>query len=70
MDKKAALIILINHSYFLSDEDKKTLLSNLSKLDDEQVEKLGKFLALEKKQSIEQNQNLVDEIEELIKNLG
>lgn len=53
MDKKTALIILIKYSFFLEDAQKIDLIRRLDNLTDEQINKLGKFLALEKKKSIE-----------------
>lgn len=55
MSKRKSLSILVHHSFLLTDESKKKILNNLQKLSDDEVAKLGLFLALEKKKSLEEN---------------
>lgn len=69
MNKKEALIILINHSFLLSDEVKKQLLSKVDSMDENQIDVLGKFLAEEKSKSIESVDEVIKEYQELILHL-
>lgn len=48
MNKKIALVTLIEASFILSDEDRMRLLDLVPGLNDRQVEALGKFFALER----------------------
>lgn len=67
MTKREALIVLIQHSYFLTEKVKFQLSANLDKLTDEDVENLGKFLAMEKKVAIEKHDEMVADLEKLKK---
>ena len=69
MDKKKALTVLISHSYILSDEAKKKLLAKVHTMSDQDIDTLGKFLAMEKKKSIEENQKMIEEYDKLIESL-
>ncbi len=70
MDKKEALIILIQHSYILTDNDKMKLLGNLDKLTPEEIDKLGTLLATQKKAAIENNDEIIKQLEEVEKKLS
>lgn len=70
MDKKEALIILIQHSYILTDNDKVKLLGNLDKLTPEEIDKLGTLLATQKKAAIENNDEIIKQLEEAEKKLS
>lgn len=48
MNKKIALVTLIEVSFILSDEDRLRLLDLVPGLNDKQVDALGKFFALER----------------------
>lgn len=69
MDKKTALKILIEHSYFLTLQIKKKLLDNIDNMSDSDVDDLGKFLATEKKIAIEKNTEMIADLENLTKSL-
>jgi len=69
LNKQQALEVLIKHSYFLSEEVKRQLLEKLPSLDDDAIQKIGTFLALEKKQSLQRGQQIIEtlgKIEEAI----
>ncbi len=66
MNKKTSLSVLIKHSLFLSDEAKKTLLDRLSKMTEDEILKLGTFLALEKKESLRVNQDVDTTIKQIL----
>ncbi len=70
MDKKEALIILIKHSYILTDDDKIKILGNLDTLSSEEIDKFGEFLAEEKKFSIEHSGENIKKLEEAIDKLN
>ena len=48
MDKKTALITLLENSFWVSDEAKKEILLKLDTLTGEQIDLLGKFLVKER----------------------
>lgn len=70
MNKREALLVLIKHSYFLTDNVKLQLLADMDKLTDEEVDTLGEFLAIEKKNALDNNQQLIDELKSLEKELS
>ncbi|MFZ2152929.1 MAG: hypothetical protein WAV41_02625 [Microgenomates group bacterium] len=47
MDKKEALIILINSSYILDDDSKNKILAVIDKMSDDQIVEWGKMLSQE-----------------------
>jgi len=67
MDQKEALLILINHSFLLSDRVKTELAAKLNEMSAKDVWNLGRFLALEKKQSLKANQKMIDSLEEALR---
>ena len=69
MDKKQALSVLIKHTFLFSEEVKVKLLGKINTLSDGDIDKLGKFLALEKKQSIEENSKIISELDTLLQKL-
>ncbi len=66
MTKKDALLVLINHSFLLSEEEKVLLKQKIDSLSEVQIEELGTFLALEKKSAIEANPQIQQNIAALI----
>lgn len=66
MDKKTALAILIRHSFLLSDSVKQQLINNVATLNETQVDILGKLLAKEKLQSIQNAPQQIKTMDELI----
>jgi len=69
MKKKLALKILINHSFILAQDIKNKLLTKVDLMSDEDVYNLGRFLALEKKKSIESNKSMIESLERMIKQI-
>lgn len=65
MDQKTALKILLKHSYFLSEKSKSTILNHLDQFTNQEIETIGRFLALEKKKSL---QNAI-KIKHAVKNI-
>lgn len=70
MDKKEALIILIKHTYILSDNDKIKLLGNIDTLSSDEIDKLGTLLAMEKKFAIEKSDEIIKRLEEAEKKIS
>ena len=75
MDKKTALVTLLENSFWISDPAKKEILLKLNTLSDAQIAKLGKLLAEERKviirdkDKIMQNSALLlDTIEDIMLN--
>jgi len=52
MDQRTALKILLQHSYFLSEKSKLTILDHLDQFTDQEIKTIGRFLALEKNKSL------------------
>lgn len=69
MDKRQALKVLIEHSFLFPEEVKNKLLNKVETFTDEQVEELGKFLAMEKKKSLESAQDNINHIDQFLENL-
>lgn len=69
MDKKEALRILIKHSFLLDKQTKEALNAKIDTLTAADVIAIGKFLALEKKQSIQQGGKIIAAVDLLIKQL-
>lgn len=69
MDKKDALRTLITHTTIFADDYKARLLAQIDNLSAEEIETLGKFLALEKKKSIENNQEMVAVLDQALERI-
>lgn len=69
MDKKEALIVLIKHSFVLTDEVKMKLLGNLKTLKEEEIDAIGSYLAEEKKMSLENNSQSTEQLDKIIQNM-
>lgn len=70
MDKKEALRILIKHSFLLDKQTKEALNAKIDTLTAADIMAIGKFLAVEKKQSLEQGTKVIVAINLLLKQLG
>lgn len=70
MDKKTALRFLIKHSSILEEEDKKRALDKVDTLPEADIDKLGKFLALQKKYVIEHGEEIQKKLETAIADLN
>ena len=70
MDKKQALRILLKHSFLLDKQTKEAINAKLGTLSAADVIAISKFLALEKKQSIQQGGKMIAAIDLLIKQLA
>jgi hypothetical protein len=69
-DKSKALETLIKHSYYLSAEVKEELLQKLPSLTEDAIEKIGTFLALEKKQSLQRGEAFIKILEDIDRAIG
>jgi len=69
MTKLEALKVLIEHSFFLSEQAKKELLLKIYSFNEEQIETIGKFLAEEKKKAMENNKKDIQTYDKIIKYL-
>lgn len=69
MDKKAALKILIQHSFLLTEVTKAQLVNKIPGMTEEQMDILGKLLAEEKKQSLIANPEKIKSLEPVIEKL-
>jgi hypothetical protein len=66
MNKKVALVTLIEASVLLSDEDKLALLDRVPALNDKQVTALGKFLAAERQFALDHEDDIRRSMEKLM----
>ena len=64
MNKKIALVTLIEASIILSDEDRLMLLDLVPGLTDKQVDALGKFFALERQFILSHEDEVKEKLEE------
>lgn len=69
MGKKQALQILIQNTYLLDEKIKMNLLAHIDELTNEEIDVIGKFLAIEKKIAIESAQETIEKVEEVAKEL-
>ena len=65
MNKRSSLVVLVAYSFFLTKESKDKILSNLDNMSNDEISKLGHFLAKEKKASLESKSEVV--LNQLIK---
>lgn len=70
MTKKEALRILIKHSFLLDKPTKEVLEAKIDTLSAADVVAIGTFLAVEKKQSIQQGGKIIAAVDLLIKQLA
>ncbi len=70
MNKREALKVLIEHSFLLSEETKRNILEKMAVFTDEEVEQLGKFLAEEKKKSIETAHENIAQLDQMLEKLA
>jgi hypothetical protein len=66
MDKKSALIILLENSFWIADEAKIFILKNINKMGDEQITLLGKMLAEERQYMITHKDEVLHNSEKLL----
>ncbi len=69
MDKKKALEILIDHSFVIPEEAKQGLKAKVKKMNAQQIQDLGVFLAREKQTAITSNEGTIKNIENAINQL-
>lgn len=64
-DKKEALKILLKHTDLFSDEVKAQILLKLDDMSEEDIQSIGKFLALATKQSIDKHDQIMQNLDDL-----
>ena len=69
MQKKEALVTLLEASFVFSDEDKLALIDRVPALNDKQVDALGKYLAREREFVLEQEEDIRNNMDELMNEL-
>lgn len=70
MDKKLALVTLIEHSLILSDEAKLGLLAKIETMTDGEVDKLGEFLAVERDYVLQNEDGIKKSVAEVMEDLA
>jgi len=68
-DEKAALKVLLKHTDVFSDELKAQILLKLDDMSDEDIQSIGKFLALATKESIDKHDQIMSNLDQLEKEL-
>lgn len=63
-DKKEALKVLLKHTDVFSDELKAQILLKLDDMSDEDIQSIGKFLALATKESIDKHDQIMANLDE------
>jgi len=66
MNKKIALIHLIEASVLFTDEDKLALIRYVPSLTDKEVDTLGKYLASERQFILDHEAEIIEQMEELV----
>lgn len=67
MDKKTALLTLLENSFWISDTDKRNILLKIDTLTDAQIDQLGKFLAEERNVMIQDKGKILNNSNSLLK---
>lgn len=67
MDKKTALLTLLENSFWISDTDKRNILLKIDTLTDAQIDQLGKFLAEERDVMIQDKDKILNNSNSLLK---
>jgi len=69
MNKKVALVTLIESSFLLSPDDKLALIDRVPTLNEKQVNTIGKFLAQERQIILDHKQDLTTRFESMLTEL-
>ena len=69
MNKKEALVLLLQNSLMVTDLEKKKILHKMSSLSDEQIDALGTFLSYEQVCMIENKDTLIKQTKLLMNTL-
>jgi len=69
MDKKLALIKLIENSFLVGDKIKKKLLEKVENMSDDEVEKLGKFFVWERDVILADEEGFLKEVDKVIEGI-
>ncbi len=69
MNKKVALVTLIEASVLLTDDDKLTLIDRVPALTDQQVDVIGKYLAAERQFVLGHKKELSDSFDAMLEEL-
>jgi hypothetical protein len=67
MDKKTALLTLLENSFWISDTDKRNILLKIDTLTDAQIDQLGKFLVEERDIMIQDKDKILNNSNSLLK---
>lgn len=70
MDKKTALVALLENSFWISDAAKKDILLKLNTLSNDQIDQLGKLLAEEKEVMIKDKEKILKNSALLLETIG
>ncbi len=70
MNKKSALVTLIETSFMLTDNDKLMLIDTVPSLNDRQVDALGLYFAKEREMVLEHRKELSDFMLTILSDLG
>ena len=69
MNKKVALVTLIESSFLLSSDDKLALIEKVPSFTEKQVDTVGKFLALERQIILDHKSELTARFESMLREL-
>ena len=69
MNKKEALVLLLQNSLMVTDSEKKKILHKMSSLSDEQIDALGTFLSYEQVCMVENRDTLIKQTKLLMNTL-
>jgi len=69
MDKKTALITLLENSFWISDSIKKNILLKINSLSEKQIDELGKFLVKEREIMIKDKDKIENNSKQLLQAL-
>ena len=70
MDKKTALITLLDNSFWISDPDKVIILQKIDTLTEEQIDSIGKFLVSERDFMLANEAQILDRTQKILEIIG
>lgn len=69
MNKKVALVTLIEASVLFTDDDKLALIEKVPSLNDKQVDALGKYFAIERQFVLDHKEELSNQVDGMLSEL-
>lgn len=70
MNKKTALLTLLENSFWINDAEKLKIISKIDTLSEEQLDTLGKFLADERNTMLKDGDQIIENSQKILETIG